>query len=149
MIVPGPSFFPERGEAPPADIGASETRSGASADDLDVSFWDLVDVINPLQHIPVVSTIYREVTGDEISGLARLAGGFLFGGPIGLASSAANLGVEMMTGNDLGDHVMNSLGMETMFGESGGPPRALARASQAASGYQSAATLSHRIDIPA
>ena len=148
MIVHGPAFFPERGEAPPADIGAlSDAKNGASAN-VDVSFWDLVDVINPLQHIPVVSTIYREVSGDEISGLARLAGGFLFGGPIGLASSAANLGIEMMTGDDLGDHVMGALGMDTLFGDSGRDAGGLARASQAVSGYHSASTQPHRIDVP-
>ncbi|MBT5049270.1 MAG: hypothetical protein HOM58_12290 [Rhodospirillaceae bacterium] len=30
------------------------------------SFGDFLDIINPLQHIPVVSTIYRMVTEDEI-----------------------------------------------------------------------------------
>ena len=28
-------------------------------------FWDVLDVINPLQHIPFVNTLYREMTGDE------------------------------------------------------------------------------------
>ncbi|MEC7538792.1 MAG: hypothetical protein VYB59_16055, partial [Pseudomonadota bacterium] len=48
---------------------------------------DLIDMINPLQHIPVVSSIYRAITGDEISPAARLAGGALFGGPIGFAGA--------------------------------------------------------------
>ena len=30
------------------------------------TFFDFLDVINPLQHIPVVSTLYRSLTGDEI-----------------------------------------------------------------------------------
>ncbi|MGB6086494.1 MAG: hypothetical protein WBF74_07845, partial [Parvibaculum sp.] len=29
-------------------------------------FSDFLDVINPLQHIPIVSSIYRELTGDEL-----------------------------------------------------------------------------------
>ena len=29
------------------------------------SFHDLLDTINPLQHLPVVSTIYRAITGDR------------------------------------------------------------------------------------
>ena len=40
-----------------------------------LTFGDVLDVINPLQHIPVVSTIYRAITGDEISPGARVAGG--------------------------------------------------------------------------
>ena len=32
-----------------------------------VSFDSLLDVVNPLQQLPVVSTIYRAVTGDTIS----------------------------------------------------------------------------------
>ena len=29
------------------------------------SFGDILDLINPLQHIPIVGTIYRAVTGDD------------------------------------------------------------------------------------
>lgn len=46
-----------------------------------LTFGDLLDVINPLQHIPMVSSIYRAVTGDEISPGARVAGGALYGAP--------------------------------------------------------------------
>ena len=70
------------------------------------SFLDFVDMINPLQHIPVVSTAYRHLTGDEIDPGSRLAGGTLFGGPIGLAASAFNVILEHNTGKDVGDHVL-------------------------------------------
>ena len=69
-------------------------------------FWDVLDVINPLQHIPFVNTLYREMTGDEIGAAPRLAGGFLFGGPIGLAISGANVAVEAMSGQDIGEHAV-------------------------------------------
>jgi hypothetical protein len=78
-----------------------------------LTFGDIIDVINPLQHIPIVGTIYRWLTGDEISPASSLAGGFLFGGPIGLAASAVNVVVEEATGDDIGGNVMT-----TMFGES-------------------------------
>lgn len=52
------------------------------------SFSDLLDTINPLQHIPLVSSIYRGITGDEIHPAARVAGDILYGGAIGLASAA-------------------------------------------------------------
>ena len=70
------------------------------------SFWDLLDVINPLQHIPIVNDIYQELTGDKIGVGARLAGGTLYGGPIGLIASAVNCIVEEETGADIGGHVM-------------------------------------------
>ncbi|MDA9975874.1 hypothetical protein N9F34_03500, partial [Alphaproteobacteria bacterium] len=54
------------------------------------SFGDVVDVLNPLQHIPVVSSIYRAVTGDEIAAAPRAVGGALFGGPVGLIIAISN-----------------------------------------------------------
>ncbi|MTH98261.1 hypothetical protein [Roseibium sp. RKSG952] len=53
-------------------------------------FADLVDVLNPLQHIPVISHVYRAITNDQISDGARYAGhalyGAAFGGPIGMSA---------------------------------------------------------------
>ncbi len=71
-----------------------------------LTFGDLIDVINPLQHVPVVSTIYRSITGDSIAPGPRLAGGGLFGGFIGLAGAVVNLAIEQTTGKDVGDHVL-------------------------------------------
>ncbi len=72
-------------------------------------FRHLLDVINPLQHIPVISTIYRAITGDEISPAAKLAGGTLFGGPIGAAAALASIAVESTTGRDVGEHMMAAI----------------------------------------
>lgn len=77
-----------------------------------VSFWDFVDVINPLQHIPIVSTIYRGLTGDAIAPAARIAGGALFGGFIGAAISTANVFAEMKTDRDIGENVMKKLDVD-------------------------------------
>lgn len=112
MIIPAPAIFHERGEAPLNAVlekGRSGTVGPDSAGEADFSFWDLLDVVNPLQHIPIVSSVYRHLSGDEIGGMARLAGGFLFGGPLGLATSAANLGLEAATGQDLGAHILAAL----------------------------------------
>lgn len=70
------------------------------------SFWDLLDVINPLQHIPIVNDIYRDLTGDKIGVGARLAGGTLFGGVIGLVASAADCVFEEGTGKNMGDTML-------------------------------------------
>lgn len=74
-----------------------------------LSFADLIDVINPLQHIPIVSTIYRRLTGDEMGAPARLAGGALFGGVIGLAAAVVDTVVDKVSGAGMGDHVMNAM----------------------------------------
>jgi hypothetical protein len=66
----------------------------------------ILDVINPLQHIPVISTLYRHLTGDEISPMAQVAGDTLYGGPIGGALSLANVATKAETGHDIGDHML-------------------------------------------
>jgi len=70
------------------------------------SFKDLVDAVNPLQQLPIVGTIYRYMTGETLSPGARLAGGALYGGAIGLAVAAANAALEGTTGRDVGDHLL-------------------------------------------
>lgn len=93
-----------RGAPPP---GHSEAAGIAADDDFfgedGFTFHDFLDIINPLQHIPVVSTIYRDLTGDDISQGSRLAGGTLFGGPIGLGAAIVNNAMEAQTGKDLGE----------------------------------------------
>lgn len=70
------------------------------------SFGDILDVINSLQHIPVVSTVYRALTGDDLSPASRVLGDTLFGGPIGAATGVANAILEYALGKDVGPHVL-------------------------------------------
>ncbi len=74
--------------------------------DGDFSLADLLDIINPLQHIPIVSSLYRELTGDRIGHGARLAGGVLFMGPLGGLSALANIALLEASGKDAGDHAL-------------------------------------------
>jgi hypothetical protein len=62
---------------------------------------DVVDIINPLQHIPFVSTLYATITGDTQKSGSRLIGGALYGGPVGVFASAINLAFEQQTGHDV------------------------------------------------
>jgi len=71
-----------------------------------LGFGDLLDAVNPLQHIPVVNRVYRAITGDEISTGARLAGGALYGGPIGFATALADSVSLETSGKDLGQQVI-------------------------------------------
>lgn len=66
---------------------------------------DFLDVVNPLQHIPVVNKIYRDLTGDAIHPVTQIAGGTLYGGALGAAGSALNAAVEYETGHDVASAV--------------------------------------------
>ncbi|MEK9672120.1 MAG: hypothetical protein VW268_06400 [Rhodospirillaceae bacterium] len=87
------------------EAGGDGTEFKPFGDD-GVTFWDLIDIVNPLQHIPVVSTVYRDLTEDQLDPAPRVLGGTLFLGPIGLATSLINVAVEHSTGQDVGQHVM-------------------------------------------
>ncbi|MEO5375729.1 MAG: hypothetical protein H7840_15915 [Alphaproteobacteria bacterium] len=101
---------PQPGVAATGDDQSATVTEGGKAHpwgDNEFGFTDLLDVINPLQHIPVVNTIYRELTGDQIGYVAKLAGGALFGAGLpGLLTSFVNVAIEDNTGKDVGEHVM-------------------------------------------
>lgn len=71
-----------------------------------LTFADVLDVINPLQHLPIISTIYRNLTGDTIDPAPRIAGSALFGGPIGAFFGIINVVSKTETGRDVGEHVL-------------------------------------------
>lgn len=85
------------------------TATAGSGED-EFSFYDFLDVINPLQHIPVVSTIYRELTGDTIKPAIKLAGSALLGGVTGLVTGVVDAVVATETGKDIGQNMLAMLG---------------------------------------
>lgn len=132
-----------RGDPPPPK--RPDGRAFSLWDKDGFGFGDILDVVNPLQHIPVVSVLYRELTGDDIGPLPRLLGGGLFGGILGAASSIANILIEDATGNDMGGHVMTAL-----FNSDGGsrpvePPVMVAKSGTAA--YKTASELQPRGEL--
>ena len=128
--IKGPSFSdhvnaaayrPDDWSEPVARLGQNPAKSAGNAagsasgsGPAPFSFWDLIDVINPLQHIPVVSTIYRHLTGDEIRDSARLVGDALYGGPVGAAAGLVDIAFKNATGKDAGETVMAMLGSDKM-----------------------------------
>ena len=84
------------------DAAAEKALFGAEG----LTFDSLLDAINPLHHIPVVGSIYTELTGDKIATGPSVVGGLLFGGVIGAAGSVANAAFEAVTGDSIGGHVM-------------------------------------------
>lgn len=84
----------------PAQNISSPATSG------EFGFSDLIDMVNPLQHIPVVNYVYRELSGDQIKPIAQIIGGAVFGGPMGAASGLVNVVIEQETGKDLAGNAM-------------------------------------------
>jgi hypothetical protein len=89
----------------PGPISTDVRTPGKTDPGAKFSFEDLLDVLNPLQHIPIVSSIYRELTGDTIRAPARIFGGALFAGPVGAAASFVDAIIDETTGRDTGGHV--------------------------------------------
>ena len=71
-----------------------------------LTFLDLIDIINPLQHIPGIATLYRNWSGDTIDPVSQIIGSTLYFGPIGAAATAANVAIKETTGRDVGEHLM-------------------------------------------
>lgn len=69
------------------EIARSWRMEGAEEEtkvqETELGWDDFLDLINPLQHIPVLGTIYREITGDEIKPSVQIAGNMLFGAATG------------------------------------------------------------------
>jgi hypothetical protein len=72
-------------------------------------FTDILGALNPLQHLPIIGTIYRAVTGDTIGNVARVVGDGLYGGLLGVASGAIDVATSEATGKDIGQHVLDTI----------------------------------------
>ncbi|MCB1538658.1 MAG: hypothetical protein H6865_03395 [Rhodospirillales bacterium] len=70
---------------------------------------DLIDIVNPLQHIPFVAAAYRKITGDTISPAAQFIGATLYGGPLGAAAAMGDIAIREYTGAGLGDRAIAAL----------------------------------------
>jgi hypothetical protein len=82
------------GDPTPADGGPQLGLDEATPIPGHMTFQELLQGLNPLHHIPVVGTIYRAVTGEQIQPVFRVLGGALFGGAIGALTGAAMAAIE-------------------------------------------------------
>jgi hypothetical protein len=98
--IPFPAL-PQAGASAPAASAASAPASHSG-----FTFHDFLSIINPLQHLPVISTIYRAVTGDQIGVPEKIAGDALYGGVWGAVASVADAAFQAVTGKDFGDTVL-------------------------------------------
>jgi hypothetical protein len=97
-----------------------------------MSFDDFVDMINPLEHIPVISSIYRACEGETISPVSRIAGDALYGGVMGLASAGLSavgaIGDEIVTAESGGQSVSKTI-LAALSGEDSAPAIQVAQSS--------------------
>lgn len=86
-----PVWTPQTNTAPAISNADTEIKSD------DFGFLDILDMLNPIQHIPLIGQAYRAITGDVIKPVAEVIGGAIFGGPIGAATGA----VSAVVGDDI------------------------------------------------
>ncbi|MFM9889215.1 MAG: hypothetical protein ACKVOE_01025 [Rickettsiales bacterium] len=92
------------------DIQPAEIPKGFFGGEDGLPTWrDALDVINPLEHIPFISELFDQYTGHKPSPAAQIAGGALFGGPIGFMASVINLAFETETGHGMGESMVAAL----------------------------------------
>ncbi|MGE4314133.1 MAG: hypothetical protein AB7E85_07680 [Pseudobdellovibrionaceae bacterium] len=96
---------------PPSASNLAESARAKGADPQEFGFADLLDMVNPLQHIPLVGPLYRHATGDTIKPVSQIIGGAFFGGVIGAGSAVANVIVKEETGKDFAEHAGAMLGV--------------------------------------
>ena len=90
----------------PHVTGVAATPAAAQTGDGESFFHHILDVVNPLQHLPVVGTIYRAITGEHIGPIEKIAGDGLYGGVLGAATAAADVAFEAITGKSVEDTVL-------------------------------------------
>jgi hypothetical protein len=81
-------------------------QKSASSSDWDFSFHNLLDIVNPLEHLPIIGTLYRAITGTRIGIPEKIAGDALYGGLWGAVSGVADAAFEAVTGKDFGSTVL-------------------------------------------
>ena len=74
--------------------------------DDDFGFGDVIDMVNPLHHIPIVSNIYQELTGDTIKAPTKIMGASLYGGPVGMLGGIVKAISQEHMGADLTENAM-------------------------------------------
>jgi len=119
MAIHSDSFFSQRAvreqvEAKRAALPATKTAESQDKffGEDGFSFGDILDMVNPLQHLPVISGLYREITGDKIDAGPEMVGGAIFGGVVGFAASAIDSIIESETGDDVHGHIAALFGGE-------------------------------------
>lgn len=88
-------------------VESAESQELFLGPDRQFGFDDFLDIVNPLQHIPLVNIAYRAMSGDKIYGAARLFdAGF---GPAAGVSAVVDLALTSTTGESMEDRAVAAL----------------------------------------
>jgi len=129
------------------DTLSYQSSQQSSSEEEQFGFADLVDMVNPLHHVPVVGHVYRELTGDEIKPISKIVGGAAFSGPLGVATALIDTVIIEETGQDMAN---NAIGMafgsedqafETQLAQNDIPETAIENAFETADDYEMTAAL--------
>jgi len=113
--------------AAPQTASRAETAKADSGSTLDTAIEDLLDIVNPLQHLPVVGTLYRAITGDTMGTVSKIAGDALYGGLWGAVGAVADSAFEAITGKDFGSTAL-ALATDVLGLDDDAPPTQIAAA---------------------
>ena len=83
------------GTRPATDGGPPLTGDESAPMPAEASFDDLLESLNPLQHLPGVGTVYREATGRAAPIAARILVGTAISGPVGFMGGVASAMLEV------------------------------------------------------
>lgn len=108
-MLDGVSLYVPTPENVAATAMAPKTNTHIWKDGASFGFHDVLDTLNPLQHIPVVSSIYRWLTGDKPGNVAEVVGDGLYGGPFGVGFGLASIAFKEETGETPGEMAMATI----------------------------------------
>lgn len=83
------------GSRPAADGGPPLFGDESPPMPVELSFDEVLESLNPLQHVPGVGMIYREATGSAAPIAARIMVGTAIGGPMGFIGGVASAMLEV------------------------------------------------------
>jgi hypothetical protein len=127
--MPAPAFLQTRAtQTAMGSAALAAPAAGAKGGGLlDTAFDDLLDIVNPLQHLPVIGTLYRAITGDTMGTVEKIAGDALYGGLWGAVGAVAETAFAAVTGKDFGSTVLAFAEDTLGFGHPDAPVRMAAQ----------------------
>jgi hypothetical protein len=108
----GVSLYVPTPENVAATAAPPHSRTHMWKDGESFGFHDLLDTLNPLQHIPLISTLYRWLTGDQPGNVAEIVGDGIYGGPLGLGAGLLTVALKEETGKSPGELALAALGVD-------------------------------------
>jgi hypothetical protein len=92
--------------APVVKVATADAAKAESGEEKESFFHHILDIINPLQHLPIIGTIYRAATGERLDPVEKIGGSALYGGLWGAVTAVADVAFEAITGKSVEDTVM-------------------------------------------